>query len=133
LIIDTTGKILAKVRHEEEVVLTSWVPKGEWDVLKAFRSDTKSKLPVLVSTTHSMKLPTLRLWNKVGYDVGTLQSWEKDIKVRSFKMFGCAGWAKDPNSGKLMLVSSGRHGEILAWSNGLVHDTLHFVSYIIKC
>lgn len=103
------------------------MPKGEFDLVKYFNAGAKTKLPLLASSIHSMKMPSIRVWDKMGADIGKLQVWDKDGRVRPFKMFGSAGWARDPNSGKLLMISTGRRGEVYAWSNDIVPTLLHNV------
>jgi hypothetical protein len=124
-----TGKILAKVRHEEEVIAAFWKPPGEWSPSELLSYGNKpSKLPILASGIHSMKLPTVRIWNSRGENLGILQVWERETRQRSFKLFGPLAWAKDPNSGKIMLLTSGRHREIARWLHGGSHECIYKVA-----
>jgi len=104
------GTILSKVRHEEEVVSVMWKPPGQWDWL----DESDSKAHVLASGIHSMKTPTIRVWNSRGKDLGVIRmsEMEPNHSFRAYKSFVPIGWIKNPLTGKLMLASSNRHGEI---------------------
>jgi hypothetical protein len=78
-----------------------------------------------------LKPSTIRVWDRKGKDIAILRPVEKEEKKMS-KNFLPALWARDAFGGtddggtRLQLVTSGRQGEIISWSeSATVADEIH--------
>ena len=110
------------MRHEEEMFFLSWQPDGVWDTCHDMKGFTP---PFLISSVATVKQPSIRVWDRNGRDVKMLHPWEKDMRgAKLSKSFIPICWSRNPNTGKLALISCGRQGEIICYSDTM-KDVIH--------
>jgi hypothetical protein len=110
------------MRHEEEIFSLSWQPEGEWDTCGKV---AEVKKPLFVSSIASPKQPSIRVWDRTGVDVKILHPWDKEMRTEKLsKSFVPSQWGRDPKTGKVVLFTCGKSGEILSYSD-TVKDEVH--------